>query len=134
LAVIARLEAVAAVTALVGTRIYQGVLPQGGPFPAIRVQRISEVQPMQLRGAIGIFSARVQVDSVSDAGNAISVATALDRAIYGTGAGSGLVGFKGAAGGYVIEGVFPGGVREGYDALELKQYRVMRDVMVWWKA
>lgn len=133
LAVIARLEAVSAVTALVSTRIYQGILPQGGTFPKIRVQRVSEDQPMQLRGGIGIYASRVQIDSVSDASDPVAAATALDAAVFGTGAGSALVGFKGPAGTFSIEGVFPSGIREGYDPVELRQYKVMRDVTVWWK-
>lgn len=133
LAVIARLEAVAAVTAIVGSRIYQGVLPQGGTFPKIRVQRVSEQDELHLRGSNGIIADRVQVDSVSDAADAVGIATALDAAIRGNSAGSSVVGWTGTVGGYTVAAILPGNVREGFDAAELRQYKVMRDLLVWWK-
>ena len=133
LAVIARLEAVSAVTALVpAARIYNGVLPQDAVFPAIRVQRVSEDERMHLRG-MGRRRTRVQVDAISAAGDPVGAAQAIDSAIHGNGSGSALVGFKGTVGGYTVDAVLPTGVREGYDADELRQYRVMRDVFVWWQ-
>jgi hypothetical protein len=129
LAVIARLEMVSALTALVSTRIYQGILPQGGLLPALRVQRVSENQPMHTRGSVSVFATRVQIDAVSDS---VDVALNVDAVLYGDGAGSALVGFRGSAGGVLVQGIFPAGAREGYDGAELRQYKVMRDVMVRW--
>jgi hypothetical protein len=131
-AVITRLEAVAAVTAIVSSRIYQGVIPQDATFPAIRAQRISEDEPMHLRGASSMFRTRVQVDSVSNATDPIGQATALDALVHGDGSGSSLVGWKGEAGSVQVHAVLPIAVREQFDAEELRQYRVMRDLHVWW--
>lgn len=131
-AVIGRLEAVAAVTALVSTRIYQGVLPASFPTPAIRVQRISEDEFMHTRGSNGVFRTRVQVDSVSSAANPIAQAQAVDAAVRGNGAGTSLVGWTGTVGGVEVLAILPITVREGYDADELKQYKIMRDVFAWW--
>ena len=141
LGVIARLEAISAVTALVSTRIYQGILPEHARFPAIRVQRISENEFMHMRGTSAIYRTRVQVDSISNAADAIGAAQALDAAVHGDGASTGLVGWRGTVslGGspevtVEITGVLPAGVREEYDPDDLRQYRVMRDVFVWWTA
>jgi hypothetical protein len=60
-AIIARLEADAAVTALVGTRIYWLVRPQGSPLPALVLQIISEERTQHLKGFNDAFEARVQV-------------------------------------------------------------------------
>lgn len=130
--VIARLESVAAVTALVSTRIYLGVLPQKPTLPAIRVQRISENEFMHLRGTSAVYRTRVQVEAISNASDAAGQALAVDAAVHGDGASSGLVGWRGTAGGIEITGVIPATVRETYDAGELRQYRVSRDVLVWW--
>lgn len=130
--VIARLENVAGVTALVSTRIYQGVLPQSATCPAIRVQHIGEVRRQHLRGDAGIIVSRVQVDAVADGGNPITDAQAVDAAIVGDASGSALLGFKGESGGVFIHNVEPAGEREFFDADELRQYRVIRDVLVSW--
>ena len=134
IAVIERLEDVAAVTALVSTRIYQGVLPQSPTLPAVRVQVISEVRSQHLRGGAAVVKSRVQVDSVASGGNPISSAKAVDVAIVGNESGSSLLGFKGVVGGFMVHNVEPAGVRETYDAEELRQYRVMRDVIVSWSS
>jgi hypothetical protein len=62
-AVLDRLLAVSAVTALVSTRIYQLVLPEHSAFPAIRVQLVDEPENYHLRGNDALTFARVQVDS-----------------------------------------------------------------------
>lgn len=132
--VISRLEEVAAVTALVSTRIYQGVMSQSPTLPSIRVQGISENEPMHLRGSSSLITSRVQIDSVAGGGNPVTDALAVDAAIRGDGSGSSLIGWSGTAGGVEIESVLPGTVRKTYDAEELRQYRVIRDVFVTWRA
>jgi hypothetical protein len=131
-AVVTRLEAVSAVTNLVGDRIYQGTLPQEPVLPAVRVQRIGEVITLHLRGSSGMFKERLQVDSVSDSAEPIGDAQAIDSAVFGDGSGSSLVGFQGEIDSFHIYCVEPAGAREQYDGEELRQYRVMRDVFVTW--
>jgi len=130
--IVARLEAVQAVTNLVGDRIYQGVLPQDGTFPAVLVRRIGEVIPLHLRGSSGVFKERIQVDSVSDSSEPIGEAQSIDSAVFGDGSGSSLVGFTGELDAYHVYCVEPAGAREAYDGEELRQYKVMRDVFVTW--
>lgn len=131
-AVVERLEDVGAVTTLVSDRIYQGVLPQDPVLPAIRVQRIGEVVTLHLRGSSNMFKERIQVDSVSDSADPIGEAQSIDSAVFGDGSGSSLVGWTGEINGYHIHCVEPIAAREEYDAEELRQYRVMRDVFVTW--
>lgn len=128
------------VTSLVGTRIRTLLLRQGeARSGAIRVQQVSETQPMHLRGAVNLFTARVQVDSyapVESGVDAYANATAIDAAVHGDGAGSGLCGFAGQVGGspgLLVDAVMPVGRTEEYDADELKIVRVMREYMVTWR-
>ena len=132
LGVIGRLEAISAVTTLVSTRIYQGLFPENPTFPAIRVQRISENEFMHARGTAGLFRTRVQIDSVSNAADAVGVAQSVDAVVRGDGATTGLIGWRGTVAGVEIESILPAGVREEYDPEERRQYRVMRDVFVTW--
>lgn len=71
-----------AVAAIVGTRVYPDVLPQGVLYPAIRVQRIStpRAQYRALDGRAEYASPRMQVDcwALSRSG-----ALALAQAVYG---------------------------------------------------
>lgn len=139
-AVISRLSAISAVTALVGTRIYNVKLRQGSTLPAIRVQDISGVEDMHLRGGSGVRKSRVQIDSVSSEqsapdGDPVAVATAVDEALYGDCDGTALLGWKGEIGSPAFEvlAVRPASRREGYDAEELRQFKVIRDVFVEWR-
>lgn len=61
---IAKLKAVAAVAALVGTRVYVKV-PQDTEYPLIRITRISSNSAQHTGGAAGICQAIVQIDCIS---------------------------------------------------------------------
>lgn len=134
-AVRARLLDCAPVTALVGQRVYKDVLPQKPTLPCVRVQRISQVRPWHLRGPVGVNVSRVQADSIA---LTKADAEAVDAAIVGDGLGpdaSGLVGWSGALGSPAFEVLFvePETVRDDYEAEELRQFRVSRDVLVHWR-
>lgn len=138
-AIVTRLLALSPVTALVGTRVRVLTLRQSEIYPAIRVQRISEIQPMHLRGAVMSFTARVQVDSYGQKVSGVDPyahARNVDAAAYGDGAGSGLCAFVGSVGSpaFTITGVFPDNVREDFDAEELNIVRIMREYVVRWKS
>ena len=131
-AIRARLLSLTPVTALVNQRIFSVILPQGVTLPAIRVQRISQIEPMHMRGPVGMYRARVQVDSVS---TSKASCDAVDSAVHGDGLGtyaSGLAGFKGDVGSpaMYIHAILPLDVRDLYDAEELRQFRVSRDFEV----
>lgn len=124
----ARLLAIPAVTALVGTRIYNLVLPSNlDTFPAVRVQRISDVEVTHLRGVGALHTARVQVDAFG-----LSLADVLD---VDSAACSGLLGYSGLVDDVVVRSILPTGVvRDEFESGELNQYRVMRDVFLTWTA
>lgn len=130
-AVRARLLSLTPVTTLVNQRIFTEIFPQGVTLPAICVTRVSQVELMHLRGPIGIYTARVEVEC-----RAASRADALDidEAVQGDGLGSnatGLLGFKGDVGSpaFVFRAILPFAVRQGYDPEELRQYRIQREFM-----
>ena len=96
-AVLDQLLATSAVTALVGTRIYQLVLPEHPTLPAIRVQLVDEPENYHLRGNDRLTFARVQVDSYArkvSGGDpylsAVTIADAVNAAltVYGWSVGS----------------------------------------------
>jgi hypothetical protein len=125
-----RILAVSAATGLVGARVYTDLLPQSPTLPAVRVQRIDEFESAHLRGAGGPYRARVQVDAVA---TTLAGAFALDAAMHGDGAGSGLSGWSGNTSGSPaiwVWSILPIDVRDDYDAEELRQFRVMRDYWV----
>lgn len=133
----ARLLAQSGVTALVASRIYAQTLPQSPTLPAVRLQVISEDEALHLRGTNGLLRTRVQVDSIAEVTSGSDVradATAVDAAVHGDGANSGLCAYTGVSGGIHIESVLPADRREGYDAEELRQYVVSRDYYVTFRA
>lgn len=133
-ALIARLEAVAAVTAISSTRLYQAVLPQSPTLPALRLQRIGEIRESHLRGGVALLRARVQIDAYGGGDDPIGAAQALDAAVVGDASGSALVGWTGTAAGLEVVAVLPVDARENFEGDELQQYRVSRDVIAWWRA
>lgn len=124
-------------TALVGTRIYNGTSGQHPVLPCVVVWTISEVRGLLLRGPDGLARARVQVESRA---TTKPVVDAVAAAVHGDGLGaqaSGLFGFIGAVGGspaFHIVNVESSGYREDYDADQLRQYWVQRDYMIHFRA
>lgn len=59
----ARLIADAGVSALIGTRVYWMIPPQGSALPAIRLQAPSNLSERHLKGDAGVRSVRLQIDS-----------------------------------------------------------------------
>lgn len=81
---VARLNATPGVTALVGTRIYPMLIPQGAAMPAVTYQRISTVRPGSLRGPVGQADPRIQVNSWADTyGTAKALADQVRRSLDG---------------------------------------------------
>lgn len=124
-----RLLAIAAVTALVGSRVTTGQLPQSTDLPAVLVEVVDDVPAAHLRGGNSLVPTRVQVTAVA---NSRAEAVAVATAVFGDGAGGGLANWRGTAGspGTPVRWVKALGKREGYDPDELRQYRVSRDFMV----
>ncbi len=127
-AIKSRLLDIAAVTTLVATRIYVDMLPAKPTLPAIRVQRISELEAAHLRGSGAARRARVQVDAIA---TSLETATAVADAAHGAGDGSALSGWTGEVGSTPVLAILPADVRSDYQGDELKQWRVSRDYIVW---
>lgn len=61
----ARLVADASVAALVGTRVYWRIRPQGSDLPAIVLTIISDPRPQHLEGFQDLRATRVQIDCMA---------------------------------------------------------------------
>jgi hypothetical protein len=128
------------VTDLVSTRVYAMSLPQRPTLPAIRIQHISELEAMHMRGSGGWRRARIQVDCVSGESSGVdpyASADAVSEAAHGAGDGSGLCGFKGTIATTPpteIGAILPVDRREDYDPEELRQVRVSRDYIAWYRS
>lgn len=73
----------AALSALIGTRIYPNPLPQAAPLPAVAWQKISAVRVYSQQGSSGLVKARFQFDCWgTSAAQAIAVANALITAVH----------------------------------------------------
>lgn len=139
-AVLARLQDVSAVTAIVGDRIYLDKLPQSPTYPAVRVLMVDDPKGQHLRGTLGTTRGRVQVDAyVSEEHSAapyVDIA-ALTEAIEGDGNGpsaSGLFGWIGSIDGIRIVNVqHAAGRRRQYDPLELQVLTMILDYYVWYR-
>jgi len=66
LAIVNRLKADSGVAALVGSRVYQLILPQKPTLPCVRVQHISRIQDGHLRGGSETCWGRIQVDAIAN--------------------------------------------------------------------
>lgn len=134
-AVLEHLLASAEVTAYVGTRGYQLVLPQKATLPAFRVQLISDVTRMTLTGELtNLFWARLQVDvwtHTRDNGDGYATAREAGIAIRNALALPSAGGQTWSAGGSPAEiditSVQPLDTAVEYLAEELRQIRVRQD-------
>jgi Protein of unknown function (DUF3168) len=64
-AVVAALKANPRVSALIGARIFPGIVPQSQPKPALTVRLLSDVPGYNLSGSDGTSTARVEFTAVS---------------------------------------------------------------------
>lgn len=138
-AVIARLQTVSAVTALVSTRIYLDKLPQSPTYPCVRVQLIDEQTGQHLRGGESLRVARVQVDAFArevSGVNPYALAVSVADAIHGDDAGSGLQGWSGTLGSpaVTVVSVFRSDRRRYYDPEELRLVTMSQDYQVTFRA
>jgi hypothetical protein len=124
-----RLLAVSAVTAIVGSKVTTGRFPQSTDYPAVLVRRVSRVKRSHLRGGEGMQMTRVQVTLVAATRAAM---VALEAAVEGDNAGSGLDHFSGSVGSpsVLLRWVEPASDREDFEAAELNRYRVDKDYFV----
>lgn len=88
----ARLVAAAAVTALVGTRIYWVERPQASALPSITLQTIAEERPQHMAGLENMKVSRVQIDCwASSYAQAQALAEAVIAAVVPENTSNGIV-------------------------------------------
>lgn len=123
-----RLLAIAAVTALAGTRVYAGAWPQAPSASSVLLRMIGRVEQSHLRGGVDLMQARVQAHYMA---TNRSGAVALANAAEGDGLGSGLVRFTGSVGGVRVAAIFHGGTdREEFHGDEILKFEVLRDYLI----
>lgn len=127
-AVIARLKATAAVTALVSTRVWNLILPQKPTLPAIRVQIVTDPQIQHLRGSVDAAPARVQVDCYGAEANGYAPVEAIADAVD-----TALTGEPFTSGGRKILSVERVDRRAMFEAGELRLVRMLLDYRIWSK-
>jgi hypothetical protein len=139
-AILERILAISAVTALVSQRVYMLKLRQGETLPAVRVQLVDEGMGQHLRGGSGVYQSRIQVDvyaAEDTGGDPYAAATEIALAIHGDDAGSGLSGWTGTSGGSPPEILVCAVTRKlrltDYAAEERREVRVQQDYVVDWK-
>ena len=124
-----RILMIDAVRALVSNRVYTGQAPQSPTYPHVVVNGPPEgMVDGHLRGG-GRRQTRITVTSVAQSRD---LAAAVDAAIQGDNAGSGLNFWRGTMGSpsAAIDGCFPDQAVPFYDPAELRQYRINRDYWV----
>jgi hypothetical protein len=136
-AIVSRLKADSAVSAIVGSRVYRLKLPQQPTLPAIRVQRVSRVEyEGHLRGRSGRFRSRIQIDAFASEydsqnpdplGTQDALMTAIDNAIVGKAFDSG-----DSPPTIQVWVVLSANAYEEYEAGELRQVRGPQDYFVTW--
>lgn len=130
-AVIAKLKATSAITALVSTRVWQLMLPQGPTLPAIKVQLVDKDPSHHLRGTSKTFQTRVQVDTYAAIGTVDAYKKANDIADAVEAVLDGKAPFT--SGDLKVTGGFLMTRTPAYEAEEIKAVRVRQDFAVWGK-
>ena len=117
------LSADAGITALVGSRIYALMLPQGVTYPAITYQRVSGPREYAMGGPAGVANPRFQIDIYSDTGYlaAKQVAGAVRSALSG---------YSGAMGGETAQTVILSDERDIFED-DTGLWRVSTDYTIW---
>lgn len=136
--VVARLLAIAAVTALVDTRVYLDRLPQAPTYPCVRVQLIDEQEDYHLRGG-GLKKVRIQVDAFAREQSGINpyaMASAVADSVHGDDDGSGLSGWSEAIGSpaLYVQACLRVDRRRYYDPAELRVLTMSQDYQVTYRA
>jgi len=120
----------AAIAAIVGTRIYPIVLPQGQVQTSIVYTRVSGIGDNHMEGPSGLSRPRFQVDCWSQSiDTASQLANLVKERIDGF-RGTWFWGEDSPAEAIVVQGVFFQNEREDFDDAT-RLYRVSRDYFVW---
>jgi hypothetical protein len=139
-----RLLAITPLVALVGTRVFELLLPQNERRVSVRFFVLGSARRTHIRGPINQFQQRVQVDGYVPIGgiNPIDEVNELGKAILGDGLGAnatGLAGWSGIVGGSPDEPlhVFDVDVLDDGQLLvemdEIRRVRIRQEYRVHWR-
>ncbi len=135
-----RILSLAAVLALVSTRVYLLKLPQSPTYPCVRVTLVSGQTSYHNRGENSLKAARVQVDALAKEFSGVdpyALAALVAAEMHGDGAGSGLSGWQGTIGSplFAVDAIFRIDLpRPYYDPEELRIVTVSQDYQVLFRA
>lgn len=137
-AVQTRLRSLAAITALVSTRVYVDKAPQDPTFPFIRITLVDDTSDYHLRGESGLKRAHVQVESYAKEVSGVdpyALAAAVADAVHGAGDGTALSGWKGEIGSPVFAVARCARVERtrNYDPDERRVVRICQDYQIDYK-
>jgi hypothetical protein len=132
-AVIERLLSWPAMSSIVGTRIYQLLIPQSAVLPAVRVQLVDEPLMYHLRGDDGARRSRVQIDHYADASSGDAYLTARQMSDATENAISGQRFFLGSPSEIEVTGSILIDRRPFFEAEELRQVRMLMEFVIWTK-
>lgn len=113
----------AAVSAIIGQRVYPNQLPQGVRSPSVVYNRITGRAEYTLAGSGGLLEDLFQIDSIAvDSDSATNLALAVHDALSA---------FKGPISGVTVRGIFRQNLRDLFDeAVQLN--RMAGDYVVWY--
>jgi hypothetical protein len=139
-----RLLAIAPLTALVGQRVFEVVLPQNEKRPAVRFLVLGAPRPTHRRGPVNHLLQRVQVDSYQPIGpiNPLADANAIAAAVLGNGLGdqaTGLAGWRGELGGsppqlHIVDVDVTNDGQATIEMDEIRRVRIRQEYRVCWRA
>lgn len=118
------------VSALVGTRVYPVVAPQGASLPAVVYQRISANRQHHLQGPSGLTQVRMQFTAIATTYSAMkALANALRQALDG---------YRNTVSGVFVQAVLSAGEREQFIGETVQSgaeadmtYSTQLDMLVW---
>ena len=128
-AVLGRLNAVTAVTNIVGARIYAEKLPQGAVLEAITFKQISAERVHAFGSDPGLVRARFQVDAWA---STWEKSRDLADAIRGNGAGNAFSRFKGTQDSTVVDDILLDNELATFEETS-GTYRTMQDYLIWYQ-
>lgn len=112
----------ATLAGLIGTRVYPMILPQNPTLPAVTYQVIDGTSDVTTDGPTGLANPRIQIDCWGATyGAMVPVFEAVRKRLNG---------YRGAAGGVTVQGIFLVRQRDLYD-YDAKVYRRTADWSIW---
>lgn len=120
------LTGAAAISALVGQRVFWGTIPQGATNPLVALYLISRIPGYTMQGGDGLDESRVQIDiRDTDLARAWQVRDAIKALVSG---------YRGTVSGTYLSGIFIQSERQRFDRTDAESFHTLSlDVQIWSK-